>query len=109
MIQKSAKAIEYCKSQKDQTGFGAPFLTIQVPEEWETGDFDQAAKVKGHDGRHRCYAIMETEGDHAIEVHLILTGFRRRHITDHMIDHLREGMVNQQGKYTTGPLFGEAK
>jgi len=103
------KAIEYCKSQKDQTGFGAPFLTIQVPEEWETGDFDQAARVKGHDGRHRCYAIMETEGDHAIEVHLILRGFRRRHITDHMIDHLREGMVNQQGKYTTGPLFGEAK
>jgi hypothetical protein len=57
------KAIEYCKSQLDDPGIGAPFLTINAPEAWESDDFSLEAKVRDHDGRHRCYAILGKEGN----------------------------------------------
>jgi hypothetical protein len=103
------KAIDYCKSEMNEKGFGAPFLTISVPEAWEQGDFSLEAKVKGHDGRHRCYAILEKEGDDPIEVHIIIPYFKRRDITPEIIENLRNGILNQNGRFTAGPLFGEAK
>ena len=104
------KAIEYCKSQLDDQGIGAPFLTITVPEAWESDDFSLEAKVRDHDGRHRCYAILDKQGDEPIEVHLILSGgLRRRDISDSMIKNLRNGILNQQGQYVRGPIFDTAQ
>jgi hypothetical protein len=104
------KAIEYCKSQLDDQGIGAPFLTITVPEAWESDDFSLEAKVRDHDGRHRCYAILDKQGDEPIEVHLLLSGgMRRRHISDSMIKNLRNGILNQQGQYVSGPIFDTAQ
>jgi hypothetical protein len=104
------KAIEYCKSQLDDQGIGAPFLTITVPEAWESDDFGLEAKVRDHDGRHRCYAILGKEGDNPIEVHLLMSGgMRRRHISDSMIENLRNGILNQQGQYVSGPIFDTAQ
>ena len=104
------KAIEYCKSQLDDQGIGAPFLTITVPEAWESDDFSLEAKVRDHDGRHRCYAILDKEGDEPIEVHLLMSGgMRRRHISDSMIKNLRNGILNQQGQYVSGPIFDTAQ
>jgi hypothetical protein len=99
------KAIEYCKSQLDDPGIGAPFLTITMPEAWESDDFSLEAKVRDHDGRHRCYAILDKENDEPIEVHLFVSGMRRRHISDRMIKNLRNGILNQQGQYVSGPVF----
>jgi hypothetical protein len=104
------KAIEYCKSQLDDQGIGAPFLTITMPEAWESDDFSLEAKVRDHDGRHRCYAILGKEGDNPIEVHLLMSGgMRRRHISDSMIKNLRNGILNQQGQYVSGPIFDTAQ
>ena len=104
------KAIEYCKSQLDDQGIGAPFLTITVPAAWESDDFSLEAKVRDHDGRHRCYAILDKEGDKPIEVHLLMSGgLRRRHISDLMIKNLRNGILNQQGQYVSGPIFDTAQ
>jgi len=103
------KAIEYCKSQLDDPGIGAPFLTIIVPESWESDDFSLEAKVRDHDGRHRCYAILDKENDEPIEVHLFVSGMRRRHISDSMIKNLRNGILNQQGQYVSGPIFDTAQ
>jgi hypothetical protein len=104
------KAIEYCKSQLDDQGIGAPFLTITVPEAWESDDFGLEAKVRDHDGRHRCYAILDKQGDKPIEVHLLMSGgMRRRHISDSMIKNLRNGILNQQGQYVSGPIFDTAQ
>jgi hypothetical protein len=104
------KAIEYCKSQLDDQGIGAPFLTITMPEAWESDDFSLEAKVRDHDGRHRCYAILDKEGDEPIEVHLLMSGgMRRRHISDSMIKNLRNGILNQQGQYVSGPIFDTAQ
>lgn len=104
------KAIEYCKSQLDDQGIGAPFLTITIPEAWESDDFSLEAKVHDHDGRHRCYAILDKEGDEPIEVHLLMSGgMRRRHISDSMIKNLRNGILNQQGQYVSGPIFDTAQ
>jgi predicted nucleotidyltransferase len=103
------KAVEFCKGELNERGIGAPFLNVSVPEAWEQGDFSLEARVKGHDGRHRCYAILEKEGDDAIEMHIFIAYTRRRDITDEMIENLRNGILNQLGQFVRGPIFGEAK
>jgi hypothetical protein len=103
------KAIEFCKGELTQRGIGAPFWHVSVPEAWEQGDFSLEARVKGQDGRHRCHAILEKEGDDAIEMHIFIAHTRRRDITDEMIENLQNGILNQLGQFVRGPIFGEAK
>jgi hypothetical protein len=103
------KAIAFCKGELNERGFGAPFLNVSVPEAWDQGDFSLEARVKGHDGRHRCYAILEKEGDDAVEMHIFIAQTRRKDITDEMIENLRNGILNQLGQFVRGPIFGEAK
>jgi hypothetical protein len=103
------ETIQYLRQNIDDPGFGAPFLTITVPPVWEDGDFNQQARVRDHDGRHRMYAILDQQGDAPVETHLFLSQFRRRDITDDIIDHLRNGMLNQSGQYVSGPIFGAAE
>jgi hypothetical protein len=103
------KTIEYIKQNLDEKGIGAPWLTVVVPEAWELEDFNQTAHVRDHDGRHRMHSILEQEGNDPVEVHIIIPHMRRRHITDAMVDQLRSGLLNQQGQYVSGPVFGVAK
>ena len=70
------KTINHLKKQINDQGFGAPFLTIAVPQEWESGDFSMEAKVRDHDGRHRMYAIQEENNDAPVETHIFLPHFR---------------------------------
>ena len=103
------ETIEYIKKNLDEKGVGAPWLTVVIPEAWESEDFSQMAHVSNHDGRHRMHSILEQEGNDPVEVHIIVPHMRRRHITDAMVDHLRSGVLNQQGQYVSGPVFGAAK
>lgn len=91
---------------------GAPFLEIAVPDEWrETGDFSMPARVYGHDGRHRMLAIMDTEGNAPVEVHLFLNSrrheWRNRHITPEVIQALNSQIIPQgRGNLVKqGPFF----
>jgi hypothetical protein len=101
--------IQHLRKQINDQGFGAPFLTITVPESWENDDFSLEAKVRDHDGRHRMYAILDEQGDQPVETHIFLPHFRRRDITDGIIKNLRNGILNQAGQYVSGPIFGDAK
>ena len=103
------ETIEYIKKNLDEKGVGAPWLTVVIPEAWESEDFSQMAHVSNHDGRHRMHSILEQEGNDPVEVHIIVPHMRRRHITDAMVDHLRSGVLNQQGQYVSGPVFGAAR
>jgi hypothetical protein len=101
--------IQHLKQKINNPGFGAPFLTIAVPESWQEDDFSLEAKVRDHDGRHRMYAILDEQGDQPVEVHVFIPHFRRRHITDGIIKNLRNGILSQTGQYVSGPIFGDAQ
>ena len=88
------ETINHLKKQINDQGFGAPFLTIAVPPEWEDGDFSMEAKVRDHDGRHRMYAIQEENNDAPVETHIFLPHFRRRDITEPIIKQLRDGVLS---------------
>jgi len=103
------ETINHLKKQINDQGFGAPFLTIAVPPEWEDGDFSMEAKVRDHDGRHRMYAIQEENNDAPVETHIFIPHFRRRDITDPIIKQLRNGVLSQNGHFIGGPIFGDAK
>ena len=103
------KTVQHLAKQINNQGFGAPFLTIAVPEDWESGDFSLEAKVRDHDGRHRMLAIQQEEGDNPVETHIFIPHFRRRDITEPIIKQLRNGVLNQNGHYVGGPIFGDAK
>jgi len=103
------KSIQHLAKQINNQGFGAPFLTIAVPEAWESEDFSLEAKVRDHDGRHRMLAIQQEEGDQPVETHIFLPHFRRRDITDDIIKNLRNGILSQNGHYVSGPIFGDAE
>jgi hypothetical protein len=103
------ETINHLKSKINDQGFGAPFLTIAVPEEWEDGDFSMEAKVRDHDGRHRMYAIQEENNDAPVETHIFLPHFRRKDITEPIIKQLRNGVLSQNGQYVSGPIFGDAR
>lgn len=93
--------------KKDDPGFGAPFLEIDIPDEWEEGDISKPATVVGHDGRHRMYAILATEGDKPVEVHLFPLGLRRRHFdaNPEWIERLNKNIISQSKMPMNGPFF----
>jgi len=88
---------------------GAPFLLINIPQEWEEGNFDQPLKIIGHEGRNRMKAIMKLEGNDLIEVHLLLSnGMRARHLTPEIKDKMIQGATAERSSnYISGPLYKE--
>ena len=101
------KKIDYIKKELDNRGIGAPFLQIDIPEDWEKGITDKPARVVGHDGRHRMMAIQSAEGDTPVEVHLFPRGYRNRDFKAHpeWIEELNNGLINESGQYMSGPFF----
>ena len=63
------------------------------------------ARIVGHEGRHRMEAIIKSEGNSPVEVHLLFPGLRRRHITDDMIANINHVIQNQRNSYVRGPWF----
>ena len=90
---------------------GSPFLLIDIPEDWEYGDFSTDARVRSHDGRNRMMAIRELYGDLDVETHLFFaSGVRRRHLTPAMIDHLKQQLKSEiSDVLVKGPLFESRK
>lgn len=107
MTDKDRQVIHDIGQRIDEPGFGAPFLEIDIPDSWESGDTTQPARVVGHDGRHRMYAIMSQQGDEPVEVHLFPLGLRRRHFEANpdWVQRLNKNIVSQRRTPVTGPLF----
>jgi hypothetical protein len=94
------------------TGGGAiaaPFFDIQYPPEWEDRDFSNDAVVKSHEGRNRMHAILETEGDVPVEVHLFFRGgVRARDLTPEIKERLNASLMSERSRgVVQGPLFVE--
>jgi len=94
------KTIQHLEQEKDNRGFGAPFLTVDME-----GEFP---KVDGHDGRHRMTAIKNTEGDIPVEVHIFPRYMRNRDLTPELIDKMNRLIISETGRYVIGPIFSQA-
>jgi len=90
---------------RDGGAVGSPFLTVDIPDEWEDGNLTLPARIVSHEGRHRMEAILKAEGNNPVEVHIFFPGLRRRDITDAMISRLNQSIVNQRTALTSGPWF----
>lgn len=103
------------KHMASGAAIGAPFLDIHIPSEWidessrhdkvVEGNLTDPATIIGHEGRHRMAAILKEYGDVPIETHLLFRGFRRRHITDNMVERLNQDIFTQEHKLYQGPWF----
>ena len=108
LYREQASSVDYLKSQLAQgQGIASPWLVITVPQEWDDNDFSQPAKVAGHEGRNRMYAVLETEGDVPVETHLFFGGgLRSRHIKPEWIEALNKSLVPQRrASPVPGPFF----
>jgi hypothetical protein len=96
---------------KNGGAIGSPFLDIDIPPEWENGDYAVPAKVSGHEGRNRMLAVKAVHGDEPIEVHLFFRhGIRSRHITKEWMSALVKQMVKERSSdIIKGPLFSMQK
>lgn len=103
----SADALKELMAQG--VAIGPPLLEVEIPAEWEYGDFRQSARVTGHEGRNRMYAAMELYGDEPVEVHLFDPMYRRSQLTREWIERLKDGIHMQDslgtGEEVHGPLF----
>lgn len=98
------------KHLEDGGSLGAPFLIVDIPEEYFEGDFTglNYSKVVGHEGRNRMLAIQKLEGDKPVEVHIFGYGeIRARHMTPEIIEQLQLAMRSQDGKLTFAPAGGD--
>lgn len=90
-------------------GFGAPTLTIDVPDEWRDNDCSGLAKVDEHEGRHRMNLQMQNHGDEPVETHLFLWSphreWRTRYFTPEIIQALNTQLKAQEGPVLHGPFF----
>jgi len=83
-----------------------PWIDIREPQDWNKGKFEDFAKVIGHEGRNRMKAWIKIKGDDPIQVNLFLTNAnRRKNINDNIIAALSQGLYNEKGKLTNGPIF----
>jgi hypothetical protein len=103
-----AESADYIK-QKLQQGdkIGSPWLQIQVPPEWDKNNFKKPARVVGHEGRNRMYAVMELYGNSPIETHLFFSGgIRNRDISQQWIKELNQKMIPEKISIAVdGPFF----
>lgn len=100
-------SVDYIMQHLDDGGaLGAPFLNISIPRGWREGDLSDKAKVKGHEGRNRMLAVLKSEGDKPVEVHLFFTSeFRARHLTKDMLQKLQTALLSETGQLVMGDLF----
>lgn len=99
----------FVQSLEQSKPFGAPFLVINLPSQWENGNFKKLAQVSSHEGRHRMSAIYELYGDIPVETHLFFSsGVRNRHLTDDVKSALNKAIVPESGKTVVqGPWYNE--
>jgi hypothetical protein len=103
-----ATSVDHIKAHIQQgNAIAAPWLNISIPGQWEQGDFSMPAKVRGHEGRNRMYAVKELEGDNPIETHLFFSGgLRARHIKPEWIEQLNQQLIPERSNSAIqGPFF----
>lgn len=84
-------------------------LYIEFPEQWNSGDYSQSAKVVGHEGRSRMMVWLNMYGGKPVQVNIKPRSktreWKRKTITDEIIAALSSGVISERGSYVRGPLF----
>ena len=83
----------------------SPYLKIEIPMEWEHGNFKKIARVYGHEGRHRMLALLQEEGDIPIEVHMAFNFYNKNKVKQIWLNNLNKSLYSQDGDYFKGPFF----
>lgn len=82
-----------------------PMLDIEIPKDWEDGDFSEPAKVVSHEGRNRMFNWIKLKGDDPIQVNIKPRGWhRRKHLTPDHIQALSNGLISQRGNVIPSPF-----
>lgn len=103
-----AESADFIKTHLENGGaIASPWLVISTPPHWDDGNLSDPAQVTGHEGRNRMFAVLETEGNVPVEVHLFFNhGVRNRDITKEWIDRLNAGIKPERiNVEIPGPLF----
>jgi len=101
-------AIEFMRDELRQgRPFASPFLILSIPDQWKRDNYAATARVDGHEGRHRLTAILETEGDDPLEIHLFFRqSLRVRHIKPNWIEKMNQRLIPQlTTRSIPGPFF----
>jgi len=86
----------------------SPFLILEIPEEWDDGDFSETARVIGHEGRNRMIALQELERNQPQEVHIFPQGLRNRHMTPEFIKNMNNQLIpERQEQPISGPFWSD--
>ena len=81
-------------------------LMIDIPDEWDNGDFSTPARVTGHEGRNRMKALQELEGTQHQEVHIFPRGLRNRHMTPEFLKNLNKWLMPERQEHPiSGPFW----
>jgi len=90
----------------DGGAIASPFLIVDIPPAWDSGDFSEPAQVSQHEGRNRMTAVSKLEGDDAVEVHIFPRYYRNKDMTPKFIENLNRHLgVEDSHRVLTGPLF----
>lgn len=104
---KEPTSVNSIMSHIEQGGhIASPFLIIDIPAEWDDGDFSNPARVTGHEGRNRTKALQELEGTQHQEVHIFPRGLRNRHMTPEFLKNLNKWLIpERQEQPLSGPFW----
>ena len=99
----SAKGLEALI--KEGKPIAPPYLELDLKDGENGQPTGIGAKVGGHEGRNRAYAIKKLYGDEPMLTHLFFLGLRARHITPEILFQLNKQLVNQNNQKVQGPFF----
>ena len=99
-------SISYLEKEiKQGNPIGPPYLELSILDDNTGNPTGIDAKVVGHEGRNRAYAIKKLYGDVPMLVHLFFVCLRARHITPEIITQINKELINQNGNIVKGPIF----
>ena len=82
-----------------------PMLDIQIPPEWDDGNYKKSARVVSHEGRNRMTNWIKLKGDEPVQVNLVPRGgLRRRDFKPEWIKELSNGLFSEGGNYISQPF-----
>ena len=86
----------------------SPFLILEIPAEWDDGDFSKPARITGHEGRNRMIALQELEENQPQEVHIFPQGLRNKHMTPEFIKNMNNQLIpERQEQPISGPFWSD--
>ena len=102
--QSDIRTLSLLDHMKKGGAIASPFLLIEIPDEWKQGIYTKPAAVCGHEGRHRCHAILSHEDDTPIEVHLCPRyGLKARDVRPAWITAMNKWLIPE---WTMTPIGG---